>query len=109
MAVSTAVPTIAAAEAIPSTSPTSSAGVAGQLAELLAEVLELEQVGVDAHFFDELGADSLTMAKFCARVRKRPDLPKVAMKDIYRDPTIAALAAHAWCGRGRGPGRTDPH
>jgi non-ribosomal peptide synthetase-like protein len=92
LAESTGVPATAAAQAIPATSPTSSAGVAGQLAELLAEVLELEQVGLDAHFFDELGADSLTMAKFCARVRKRPDLPKVAMKDIYRDPTIAALA-----------------
>jgi non-ribosomal peptide synthetase-like protein len=62
------------------------------LAELLAEVLEVEHVPAEAHFFEVLGADSLVMAKFCARTRKRADLPNVAMKDIYRDPSIAALA-----------------
>ena len=30
---------------------------------------------------------------FCARVRKRGDLPSVSMKDIYAHPTIASLAA----------------
>jgi len=33
------------------------------------------------------------MAKFCARVRKRGDLPPVSMQDIYRHPTIRSLAA----------------
>jgi non-ribosomal peptide synthetase-like protein len=32
------------------------------------------------------------MAHFCARVRKRGDLPSVSMKDIYAHPTIAGLA-----------------
>ena len=44
------------------------------------------------HFFDDLGADSMVMARFCARVRKRPDLPSVSIKDIYRHPTISGLA-----------------
>ena len=39
-----------------------------------------------------LGADSMVMAQFCARVRKRADLPAVSMKDIYQHPTIADLA-----------------
>ena len=47
---------------------------------------------VDSNFFDDLGADSMVMAQFCARVRKRPDLPSVSMKDIYQHPTIAGLA-----------------
>ena len=51
-----------------------------------------ERVSVDSHFFDDLGADSLVMAQFCARVRKRPDLPSVSMKDIYQHPTISRLA-----------------
>ena len=34
-----------------------------------------DQVPVDSHFFDDLGADSMVMAQFCARVRKRDDLP----------------------------------
>ena len=45
------------------------------------------------HFFDDLGADSMVMARFCARVRKRPDLPSVSIKDIYQHPTITSLAA----------------
>src|SRR6266404_2837336 len=62
------------------------------LAELLADVLRTDSLSVESHFFDELGADSLVMARFCARVRKRGDLPSVSMKDIYRHPTIRSLA-----------------
>ena len=47
------------------------------------------------HFFDDLGADSMVMARFCARVRKRADLPAVSMKDVYRHPTISSLATLA--------------
>src|SRR5438105_5914338 len=62
-------------------------------AEVLADVLRVDRVSVDSHFFDELGADSLVMAHFCARVRKRGDLPSVSMKDVYGHPTIRSLAA----------------
>ena len=62
-------------------------------AEVLADVLRVDRVSVDSHFFDELGADSLVMAHFCARVRKRGNLPSVSMRDIYRHPTIRSLAA----------------
>ena len=67
-------------------------GAVGMLAGMLADVMKVEQVPVDSHFFDEMGADSLVMAKFCARVRKREDLPSIAMKDIYAHPTIRSLA-----------------
>src|SRR5205814_4329520 len=60
---------------------------------VLAGVLRVDRVSVESHFFDELGADSLVMAHFCARVRKRGDLPSVSMRDIYRHPTIRSLAA----------------
>src|SRR5260370_12647863 len=62
-------------------------------AEVLAEVLRVDRLSVESHFFDELGADSLVMAKFCARVRKQGDLPSASMKDIYAHPTIRSLAA----------------
>jgi non-ribosomal peptide synthetase-like protein len=65
----------------------------GILAEVLAGVLRVDRVPVDSDFFDELGADSLVMAHFCARVRKRGDLPSVSMKDVYAHPTIRSLAA----------------
>ncbi|MFG2223717.1 Pls/PosA family non-ribosomal peptide synthetase [Streptomyces sp. NPDC048644] len=70
----------------------STAGLEAAFAELLAEVVGTEQVPVDGHFFDDLGADSLVMAHFCARVRKRADLPPVSMKDIYQHTTVRSLA-----------------
>ena len=61
-------------------------------ADMLAEVMQVERVSVDSNFFDDLGADSMVMARFCARVRKRPDLPSVSIKDIYQHRTIRSLA-----------------
>ena len=63
------------------------------LAEVMAGILKVDGVPVGSHFFDDLGADSMVMAQFCARVRKRADLPSVSMKDIYQHPTIKDLAA----------------
>ena len=68
-------------------------GVEPAFAELLAGVLHVDRVSVDSRFFDDLGADSLVMATFCARVRKRGGLPPVSMKDVYAHPTIRGLAA----------------
>ncbi|MFC8514524.1 Pls/PosA family non-ribosomal peptide synthetase [Streptomyces sp. NPDC057257] len=68
-------------------------GTENVLAEVLAGVVKVENIPVDSHFFDDLGANSLVMAHFCARVRKRPDLPSVSMKDVYGNPTIRSLAA----------------
>ncbi|MET9521138.1 Pls/PosA family non-ribosomal peptide synthetase [Streptomyces coeruleorubidus] len=65
---------------------------AERLAALLAEVAQLDEVPLDSNFFDDLGADSLVMAHFCARVRNRPDLPPVSMRDVYRHPTAGGLA-----------------
>ena len=62
------------------------------LADILAGIVHTDRVSVDSHFFTEMGADSLVMAHFCARVRKHQDLPSVSMKDIYRHPTIRSLA-----------------
>src|SRR6266550_9343472 len=67
-------------------------GVESIFAEVLADVLRVDRVSVDSHFFEELGADSLVMAHFCARVRKRGNLPSVSMKDVYGHPTIRKLA-----------------
>ncbi|MBV9919402.1 MAG: non-ribosomal peptide synthetase, partial [Pseudonocardia sp.] len=63
------------------------------LAEELAAVINIDQVSVDAHFFDDLGANSLTLAHFCAGARQRPELPPLAIKDVYLYPTIRTLAA----------------
>ncbi|PKV96348.1 non-ribosomal peptide synthetase-like protein [Amycolatopsis echigonensis] len=62
-------------------------------AQVMAEVTGQDTVSVDSDFFADLGANSLVMAQFCARVRKRADLPSVSIKDIYRNPTIARLVS----------------
>ena len=83
----------------------------GILAEMLADVMKIEQVPVDSHFFDDLGADSLVMAKFCARVRKREDLPVDVHEGHLRasnDQEPGGVVRDSR-GRGRGePGR-DSH
>lgn len=75
------------------TSGSPAAETARLLAEVLADFVRVEQVPGDSNFFDDLGADSLVMAGFCARVRKRADLPPVSMKDVYRHPTVNGLAS----------------
>ncbi|HKS50303.1 MAG TPA: Pls/PosA family non-ribosomal peptide synthetase [Pseudonocardiaceae bacterium] len=62
------------------------------LAEALATVMRVERVSVQSNFFDDLGANSLVMAHFCALVRKNDNLPAVSMKDIYLYPTVRGLA-----------------
>src|SRR5256885_8668823 len=84
---------MSAATAIENRRSTAATDAERIFAEVLADVLRVDRVSVDSHFFDELGADSLVMAHFCARVRKRGDLPSVSMKDIYGHPTIRRLAA----------------
>ncbi|MER5917397.1 phosphopantetheine-binding protein [Streptomyces sp. NPDC001982] len=48
--------------------PGRATGTERLLAEVLAGILRVEQVPFDSHFFNDLGADSLVMAQFCARV-----------------------------------------
>ncbi|GAB1331129.1 Pls/PosA family non-ribosomal peptide synthetase [Streptomyces sennicomposti] len=64
-----------------------------ELAGILADVMHAEHVPRESHFFTDLGANSLVMAQFCARVRKHPGLPSVSIKDVYRHPTLRDLAA----------------
>lgn len=63
------------------------------LVEVVAELLALERVSVDSNFFEELGADSMVMARVCARVRKQGGVASISMKDVYSHPTIRTLAA----------------
>ncbi len=60
------------------------------LAGLLARALGLEKVSVTANVFDELGANSLVMTKFSARVRELGST--ISIKDIYANPSVRELA-----------------
>lgn len=60
------------------------------LAEIWAEVLHLDQVGVHDNFF-ELGGHSLLATQVASRVRKTLGIG-LAIRDLMAEPTIAALA-----------------
>src|SRR5215467_11929335 len=60
----------------------------------LTGIIRAEHVSTEAHFFDDLGANSLLMARVCATIRKNPGMSNVSMRDIYMHPTIAKLAHH---------------
>jgi non-ribosomal peptide synthetase-like protein len=62
------------------------------LALALAEVLQIDHVSTEDHFFDDLGANSLLLARFCARIRQRAGMSNVSMRDVYLNPTVAKLA-----------------
>jgi non-ribosomal peptide synthetase-like protein len=61
-----------------------------RLSEALCAVMGLDRVSVADNFFHDLGAHSLLMARFCSHLRR--DGTDVAIKDIYLNPTIEALA-----------------
>jgi non-ribosomal peptide synthetase-like protein len=64
------------------------------LANELAEVLSVDEISVEDNFFEDLGANSLLMARFCARLRTRTAWATTSMRDIYLHPTVARLAKH---------------
>ena len=63
------------------------------IATELARLLGLEQVSADDHFFDDLGAHSLLLAQFTARLRQVIGCEALSMRDIYAQPSVRALAA----------------
>jgi amino acid adenylation domain-containing protein len=61
-----------------------------QVAEIWQEVLGLERVGVEDNFFD-LGGHSLALVQVQRKIRNRLSR-EVSVVDLFRTPTIAALA-----------------
>ncbi|HVP97725.1 MAG TPA: Pls/PosA family non-ribosomal peptide synthetase [Roseiarcus sp.] len=62
------------------------------LARALEDTLRLAEVSVDGDFVNEYGAHSLLMARFCARVRQLSPETRVAMRDVYANPSVRRLA-----------------
>ncbi|WP_448608005.1 Pls/PosA family non-ribosomal peptide synthetase [Geodermatophilus sp. URMC 60] len=73
------------------------------LADVVGAVLGAPGISVTSNLFDDLGADSLLLARICAKIRERDDLPAVATKDVYQHPTVRRLAAVLAVRRVSGP------
>jgi len=61
-----------------------------QLAQIWADVLNRPRVGREDSFF-ELGGNSMRAAQLVARISSKLDV-EVAMKQLYENPTVKALA-----------------
>ena len=62
------------------------------VASALAETLKLTDISVHDDFFDDLGAHSLLMARFCSAIRARITSANVSMRDVYAHPSVEKLA-----------------
>jgi natural product biosynthesis luciferase-like monooxygenase protein/amino acid adenylation domain-containing protein len=60
------------------------------LAEIWAEVLGIERVGIHDNFFN-LGGHSLLVTKLNSRVKERFQV-KIALRSMFQSPTVATLA-----------------
>ena len=61
-----------------------------QLAEIWAEVLRLDQVGITHNFFS-LGGHSLKAARLVARIHQELEV-ELSLKDVFVNPTIKKMA-----------------
>jgi non-ribosomal peptide synthetase-like protein len=64
------------------------------MADAIRAVLKTEEVSIEDHFFDDMGANSLLMAQFCTKLRETGLVADVSMRDTYLHPSIRELAAH---------------
>jgi amino acid adenylation domain-containing protein len=77
------------------------------LAELWAAVLGLDRVGIEDHFFKDLGGHSLLTTRVISRVRSLFGI-ELALRALFEAPTISALADRVetlrWAAGRRDPG-----
>ncbi len=66
-----------------------------ELAAAWGAVFGRDDVPADADFFQDLGGHSLAAALVVSRLREKPALRHVALRDLYAHPTVRALARHA--------------
>jgi amino acid adenylation domain-containing protein len=77
-----------------------------ELAQLWREILEVERVGAQDHFFFDLGGHSLMALRLLSRVGQTYPV-RVSLAEFLREPTVSALAG-LLRGADRETARQDP-
>jgi acyl carrier protein len=77
------------------------------VAHAWAEVLQVPQVGIDENFFD-LGGHSLLTLRVLGRLREATGR-SLAITDMFRFPTVRALARHLAAGTDDGQAMSESH
>ncbi|MFJ8632672.1 amino acid adenylation domain-containing protein [Streptomyces sp. NPDC093568] len=68
-------------------------GAERRVAEVWQRVLTLDRVGVHDNFFD-LGGNSVRLLAVLAALQEHPEHEGLTLVDLFRHPTVAAVAAH---------------
>jgi amino acid adenylation domain-containing protein len=76
------------------------------IARIWRELLGLERIGRQDHFF-ELGGHSLMAIQLCARLREALQV-ELPLREVFTQPTLAALAAAVAKARGEAPAPLAP-
>jgi amino acid adenylation domain-containing protein len=70
-----------------------SSGAERRVTEVWQRVLTLDRVGVHDNFFD-LGGNSVRLLAVLAALQEHPEHRDLTLVDLFRHPTVAAVAAH---------------
>jgi non-ribosomal peptide synthetase-like protein len=64
-----------------------------KIAAVWSEILGINDLSIDANFFQELGGHSLLAAMSVSKLRSQPQFQDLAVLDLYQYPTVAELSA----------------
>ncbi len=64
-----------------------------KIAFVWSEILGINDISIDADFFQEFGGHSLLAAIVISKLRENPQFQDLAVLDIYQHPTVAGIAA----------------
>jgi non-ribosomal peptide synthetase-like protein len=67
--------------------------IESKIAFIWSEILGINDISIDADFFQDLGGHSLLAAIVISKLRENPQFQDLAVLDIYQHPTVAKLAA----------------
>ena len=62
------------------------------LCQTLCETFGIDEISTEAHVFNDLGIDSLVVARWLTELHKHESLDTLSAKTIYTNPTIVELA-----------------